>query len=319
MEVSHTYYMAPVRGITDLVYRNCFSEFFKGVDCAVAPFIQTVKGNQVKGSHLQENTPEQNQTPTIPQIIGKNPRHFIDLAGQLADVGNTAVNWNLGCPYPTMTKKRCGSGLLPYPEEIDRFLDNVCSDSPLTLSVKMRLGLKHPDDIFKILPILNRYPIDHVTIHPRLGTQMYAGAVDLDTFGQCLENLDHPVIYNGDLTTADQYFVLKQRFPGVTAWMLGRGLLANPCLLEEIRQGTACSPGDRTKRIRAFHTALFEGYSKRLSGPTHQIQRLVSHWEYLHTSLPFGITLLTKIKKAHTLAEYHTAIGRGFGGFDNKT
>jgi tRNA-dihydrouridine synthase B len=319
MEVSHTYTLAPVRGITDLVYRNCFSELFKGIDSAVAPFIQTKKGNQVKASHLLENTPEQNQTPTIPQIIGKNPNHFIDLARQLADVGNTAVNWNLGCPYPTMTKKRCGSGLLPYPEAIDRFLDSVCADSPLTLSVKMRLGLESPDDIFGILPILNQYPIEHVTIHPRLATQMYTGTVDLDTFGLCLDSLEHPVIYNGDITTVDQVAALKQRFPQVTGWMLGRGLLARPWLLEEIQQGVTYSQSDTITRIRAFHAALFEGYSQRLSGPTHQIQRMASHWEYLHTSLPFGVTLFNKIRKARTLAEYHTAIGRGFGGFDSKT
>ena len=312
MKVSHRYYLAPVRGITDLVYRNCFSEFFNGVDCAVTPFIQTVKGNQVKPAHLVECTPSQNRLSFIPQIIGKNPSHFIDLARQLADVGNTAVNWNLGCPFPTMTKKRCGSGLLPYPEEIDRFLDNVCSDSPLPLSLKMRLGLETPEDIFKILTILSRYPIEHVTIHPRLGTQMYTGAVDLDTFGLCLDSLDHPVIYNGDLTTADQVVALKQRFPKVTGWMFGRGLLARPWLLEEIQQGMSYSQSDTISRIRAFHTALLTGYAQRLSGPTHQIQRMASHWEYLHVSLPFGKKLFQKVRKTHTLAEYQTVIGRAF-------
>ena len=88
--------MAPVRGITDLVYRNCFAELFNGVDFAVAPFVQTVKGNQVKASHLLENTPSKNRLTTIPQIIGRNPSHFIDLARPLADVGNTAVTWNCG-------------------------------------------------------------------------------------------------------------------------------------------------------------------------------------------------------------------------------
>ena len=313
MEVSHTYYMAPVRGITDLVYRNCFADLFKGVDLAVAPFVQTVKGNQVKASHLLENTPSQNRLTTIPQIIGRNPSHFIDLARQLADVGNTAVNWNLGCPYPTMTKKRCGSGLLPIPEDIDQFLDRVCAESPLAVSVKMRLGLEHPDDIISIVPILNQYPLEHVTIHPRLGSQMYGGAVDLDTFARCCDMLKHPVIYNGDITTIEEYHTLEQRFPCVTAWMLGRGLLSNPWLLEEIQQGVSYTLPDKMARLRGFHTALLAGYSERLSGDTHQIQRLASHWEYLHTGLPFGVKLYNKARKAHTMADYQTVIGRAFG------
>lgn len=313
MKLSHTYYMAPVRGITDLVYRNCFAELFSGVDCAVAPFIQTIKGNQVKGSHLLENTPSENRLPTIPQIIGRNSSHFVDLARQLADVGNTAVNWNLGCPYPTQTRKRCGSGLLPYPDDIDEFLDRVCSESPLAVSVKMRLGLEQPDDILNVVPILNQYPLEHVTIHPRLSTQMYDGAVDLDTFARCCDMLKLPVIYNGDIRTVEEYDTLKQRFPEVTTWMLGRGLLARPWLLEEIQQGVSFTLADKLARIRGLHSALLAGYSERLSGATHQIQRLASHWEYLHTSLPFGEKLYHKARKAHTMADYQTIIGRAFG------
>jgi tRNA-dihydrouridine synthase len=313
MQTAQTFYLAPVRGITDLVYRNCFAECFKGVDVAVAPFVQTVKGREVKASHWLENTPSQNRMPTIPQIIGRHPSHFIDLARQLADVGNTAVNWNLGCPFPTQTRKRCGAGLLPHAEEIDEFLETVCSKVHLSMSVKMRLGLDHPGDILKILPILNRYPIEHVTIHPRLGTQMYTGHVDLETFGRCLEILDRPVIYNGDIATLEQFQTLKQRFGQVQGWMLGRGLLANPCLIEEIHQQAPLPLAEKVTRIRAFHAALFQGYSQRLSGPAHQIQRMVSHWEYLHAALPFGERLFGKAKKARTLADYHTAIGRAFG------
>jgi tRNA-dihydrouridine synthase B len=313
MKVSHTYIMAPVRGITDLVYRNCFAELFKGVDFALAPFVQTVKGNQVKASHLRENTPSHNHLSTLPQIIGRNPSHFIDLAKQLADVGNTAVNWNLGCPYPTQTRKRCGAGLLPYPEEIDQFLDRVCAESPLAVSVKMRLGLEHPDDSIRIVPILNQYPLEHVTIHPRLGTQMYGGSVDLDTFARCCDMLNLPVIYNGDITTLEEYDLLEQRFPRVTSWMLGRGLLANPWLLEEIQQGVSIALPEKMARIRVFHQALLAGYSERLSGPTHQIQHMASHWEYLHVSLPFGEKLFDKIRKTRSLADYQTVIGRAFG------
>ncbi len=313
MKVSHIYCMAPVRGITDLVYRNCFVDLFKGVDFAVAPFVQTTKGSQVKPSHLLENTPAKNRLTAIPQIIGRHPSHFVNLATQLADVGHTSVNWNLGCPYPTMTTKKCGSGLLPYPEQIDRFLDHVCSDLPVTLSVKMRLGLNRPNEITEILPILNRYPLAHVTIHPRLGIHMYTGTVDLDTFGLCLDGLDHPVIYNGDITTLEQHHALQCRFPKVTTWMLGRGLLANPCLAEEIQQGTPTPLADKITRIRALHTALLEAYVQRLSGETHQIQKLASHWEYLHTNLPFGARLYSKVRKARSMAAYQTIIGRAFG------
>ncbi len=301
-------YLAPVRGITDQVYRNAFARHFQGIDRAVAPFVSTLKGDQVKASHLRECDPELNHLPTIPQIIGKNPNHFIELARQLAELGNQEVNWNLGCPYPTMTKKRCGAGLLPHAQDIDRFLDTVCAESPIKLSIKMRLGLSCPDEIMPILPVLNRYPLEEVIIHARVATQMYKGPIDLNALGRCCEAMKHPVVYNGDLWTSEDLFGLRQRFPEIQAWMLGRGLLANPFLPEEIRQDIALTANRKRARLKAFRDDLLEGYTRRLSGPTHQLQRLCSQWEYLQHSVPNGHRLLRKLKKARTLSSYHRLV-----------
>jgi tRNA-dihydrouridine synthase B len=305
-------YLAPIRGITDLVYRNAFAQHFQGIDRAVAPFVATLKGDQVKASHLRECHPEQNHLPTVPQIIGKNPDHFIELARQLAELGNQEVNWNLGCPYPTMTKKRCGAGLLPHAQDIDRFLDTVCSKSPIRLSVKMRLGLCCSEEGTAILPVLNRYPLKEVIIHPRLASQMYKGPIDLDAFARCCEDLKHPVVYSGDLGTPADVLHLRQRFPTIQGWMLGRGLLANPFLPEEIRQTTALTTDRKRARLKAFHDSLLKGYIQRLSGPTHQLQRLCSLWEYLQHSVPNGNRLLRKIKKMSTLSNYHLLVESWF-------
>jgi tRNA-dihydrouridine synthase B len=299
-----TLYLAPIRGITDLIYRNAFAQHFQGIDSVLAPFVSTIKGNQVKATHLAEYHPTHNHLPTIPQIIGKNPQHFIDLARQLAELGNQEVNWNLGCPYPTMTKKRCGAGLLPHAQDIDRFFDTVCAKLPIKLSVKMRLGLHCAEELTPLLPILNQYPLAKVIIHPRVGVQMYTGRVDLNGFAQCCEDLKHALVYNGDLRTPEDVHLLRQRFPMIQGWMLGRGLLANPFLAQEIRQGISLTSDQKRTRLKAFHDSLLEEYSQRLSGPTHQLQRLCSHWEYLQHSVPNGDRLSRRIKKTKTLAQY---------------
>lgn len=303
-----TLYLAPIRGITDLIYRNAFAQHFQGIDRALAPFVSTLKGNQVKATHLRECHPEHNHLPTIPQIIGKNPDHFIELSRQLAELGNQEVNWNLGCPYPTMTKKRCGAGLLPHAQDIDRFLDTVCPRLSIRLSVKMRLGLHCSDELNPLLPILNQYPFKEVIIHPRVAAQMYAGPIDLNTFARCCETLKHSVVYNGEIWTPEDMLKLHQRFPRIQGWMLGRGLLANPFLAQEIRQGVTLTPDQKRTRLKAFHDSLLQGYTQRLSGPTHQLQRLCSHWEYLQHSVPNGGGLLRKIKKTKTLAQYRLLV-----------
>ncbi len=299
-----TFYLAPIRGITNRIYRNCFAELFENMDAAITPFIQTAKGHQVKPAHLVECDPSQNRMPIIPQIIGRDPDQFVELARQLADLGNKAVHWNLGCPSPTMTKKRKGAGLLPYPEAIDRFLDQVCSQLPLTLSVKMRLGLETPEECLAVIGVLNRYPLQHVTIHARLGSQMYTGPVDLEAFGHCCEQLNHPIIYSGDIYSVDDYQRLHPLFPQVRAWMLGRGLLCNPHLLQEIKDNAAIPLSDKMTRLALFHKNLFEQYSQRLAGPAHQLQQMLGHWSYWCQSIPNGERHLKKIRRAKTLTSY---------------
>ena len=307
-----TLLLAPIRGLTDLVYRNALAQCFPGLDGAIAPFVLTVGGNQVKATHLAECTPDQNQLPTIPQIIGKNPQQFVDLARQLEEVGNPQVNWNLGCPYPTMTKKQCGAGLLPYPDQIDHFLETVCSQLSLKISIKLRLGLESKDEIIALLPILNRYPLEHVTIHPRLAQQMYEGEIDLECFEHCCHKLTVPVIYSGDIQTFDDLQDLQNRFGQVQGWMLGRGLLANPLLLEQCKGGMAGSPEDKKQQLKKFHALLFDGYCQRLSGAKHQLQHLLNHWEYLGQAVGCDPRLLKKLQKVKCLSRYRDLATRIF-------
>ena len=65
-----------------------------------------------------------------------------------------------------------GRGRVPGPDRARR-----CR---CALSIKMRLGRTTPDEIFKLLPVLDRYPLSQIVIHPRTARQMYGGRPDLD-------------------------------------------------------------------------------------------------------------------------------------------
>ena len=298
-------YMAPVRGITDIIYRNLFHENFGGIDVAVTPFITTVRGDQIKESQKGEFIPEDNKIPIIPQIIGKSAKNFITLSKTLFDLGNGEVNWNLGCPHPTMTKKRCGSGLIAHAELVDRFLDEVCNAIPNKLSVKVRLGLENKDELSAIIPLLNSYPISEVTIHSRTGKQMYKGDVDHDMFEVYMKQIEPPVIYNGDIYNLDDFNVLKARFPAVNKWMLGRGLFSNPLLAQEIKAGKTFTDAEKAQRVIDFSDKLLNLYQKRLSGDAHLIQKMVSHLEYLHKSIPQGKKKFKQLKKTKDLSLFN--------------
>jgi tRNA-dihydrouridine synthase B len=310
--MSFKLYLAPLRGLTDYIYRNTFSRHFGGFDAAVAPFIPTLKAIRVKPSHLKDVLPENNPAMSIvPQIIGNNHENFIPLARQLSDLGYKTVNWNLGCPFPMVAKKQRGSGLLPYPDKIDHFLEKTVPAIPNRLSIKVRLGRKTPDDIFKLIPIFNRYPLQDIIIHPRTGIQMYEGEPDLEAFASCLEMTHHRVMYNGDITDLSSFRNLSERFTNTTCWMIGRGAVINP-FLPAIIKNASNSFHNQVETFRCFYEELFEEYQQVLSGPGHLLERMKGFWTYFSQAFKDGRKIRKKIHRALKLPRYLEIVERFF-------
>jgi tRNA-dihydrouridine synthase B len=304
--------MGPMRGFTDHIYRNTFSEHFGGYDLAVAPFIVDVAGGKIGTKHVKGLMPEDNTgMPVVPQILSKSADRFIALANYLFDLGYETVNWNLGCPFPMVVKKKRGSGLLPHIDLITAFLDKVMAAIKGRLSIKTRLGLKVKDDIFKLIPVLNRYPLDEIIIHPRIGIQRYAGEVDLSAFEACLTEIDHPVVYNGDIRSVADINGLIKRFPGVNRWMIGRWALVDPFLAMMIKTGDGI-PADRIEQMRQFHDVLFKRYQKILFGPSHIVNKMKGFWQYFSKPYEGPQNPMKKIKKARTPEQYLDLVERFF-------
>ncbi len=297
--------LAPLRGLTDSVFRSVYAAHFGGLDGAVAPFVAAT-GAKASDRLLADLKPERNQgLPVEPQILGNDPKTFLDTALRLARLGYGSVNWNLGCPFPMVARKMRGSGLLNHPGRIEAFLDQVMPALSLRLSVKMRLGRHDSDEIFTLLPIFDRYPLDAIVIHPRTGVQMYAGGVDLETFGRCLEATRHRVVYNGDIRTPEDLACIAERFHRVEDFMIGRGVLVDSFLPSRIRGRSL--PADPAGRLMCFYDELLGAYSQRLSGPGHLVDRMKGFWRYLAYSFANAERVWRRMRRVRDLAAYRDA------------
>jgi len=306
-------YLAPVQGITDRIYRNLFPVYFKGVDMAIAPFISPSKKMKPENNILREVYPDKNTgIPTIPQIMSSKPDDFTKLANVLYDIGCGTVNWNLGCPFSMVVKKGRGAGLLCYPDRIESFLTKTMPAIKSKLSIKLRIGLKYPDEVLLLIPIFNQYPLDELIIHPRTAVQMYEGEVDLDIFEQCLNLSKHRIVYNGDINSLEKLEMLSKRFRSIDRWMIGRGLLANPFLAEKIKFNTEKPYDEKIKIIRAFHDNLFDEYSKILSGPSHITNKMKEIWAYMGSFFENGRKIQKRINKTHHRDNYIDVINKIF-------
>ena len=283
--------LAPMQGLTEVMFRRVYEECFPGaIALAVSPFLSLTHGNLADAwDKIEDVLPENNvgSIPVIPQILGKEPDEFVALGNRLYELGYSELNWNMGCPMRKVAAKHRGSGILPYPDEVRSILDNVLPQLKPHLSVKVRLGLKSTDDIFRLIPVLNDYPLASVTVHPRLGRQQYNGHPDLDTFARVLPMLKAPVVYNGDIVTGADARGIRERFPGVADLMVGRGVLYRPTLPLDIADPDRDTSNDL--RLAAhFIERLVQEILSTMPTDQARIRKKKEYWCLIWKSLPIS-------------------------------
>lgn len=300
---------SPLQGYTEYKFRNAFEKYFGGIDFFYAPYIRLQGEKEIKASNKRDLLPENNhEVKVLPQVMCKSAEDFLLVADYVKSLGYSELNWNLGCPYPMVTNRGMGAGLIREAEKVTAILDEVFAKSDIEISIKMRLGNESPQEAELLLPLLDAYPIKHITIHPRLGKQQYKGCVDLASFEHCLDLSKHPIIYNGDIHSIDQFRKLQERFPQQSQWMLGRGILFDPFLPQMIRQNSSEYPINGKEIFERFHNELLEAYSQSLSGEKHLLLKMFSFWEYFSELFSNSHKCLKKFKKAQNMRAYEVAV-----------
>ena len=293
------YYFAPMEGLTDRIYRDIHARFFPGLDRYYTPFFSPTMHHSLTSKEARE-LPMAEETPvcTIPQILTKSAEDFLWMANLCAERGYTEVNLNAGCPSGTVTAKGKGAGMLANTEELDHFLEQVFTSSPLPVSVKTRIGVQSSEEWPAILEVYNRYPIKELTVHSRVRKAFYAGTVEEDCFRYAVEHSKNPLCYNGDLNTKEDIDRVQKDYPEVEAVMIGRGLIARPDML-------STDKADSQKLI-SFYDALLEAYLIAFGGSRNAMFRLKEHWHYLLPCFADSEKLGKKLRKTTDLQEYRT-------------
>lgn len=307
--MSITLLSSPLQGFTDYRFRNVVQKYFGGIDTYYAPYIR-LNGKFVITPQYERDIQLRNNTTleVIPQIMTNDADEFIFVTKYIQKLGYKELNWNLGCPYPMVINRGMGSGLINDPEKINHILDRVHSETDVIVSMKMRMGYAHNEEILDTFPILDKYPLKNIAIHARIGQQLYKGGVDWDGFERCLENTRHKIYYNGDITSVESFKAVAERFPSIDHWMIGRGLIADPFLPSMIKANSDEYPADRFDKLRLFHDDLQRDFQGALSGDKHVIMKMLSYWEYMATPLSNPTKIVKKVKKTKTLDAYEDAV-----------
>tara|TARA_R110000765_G_scaffold124118_3_gene221221 strand:- start:1424 stop:2368 length:945 start_codon:yes stop_codon:yes gene_type:complete len=307
--MSVTLLSSPLQGFTDFRFRNAFHKYFGGIDTYYAPYIRLNGKMVIKNSYQKDLQPENNTTlEVIPQVMTGDADEFLFVVKYIQSLGYKELNWNLGCPYPMVTKQGMGSGLICNPEKIEHILKRAHEETDVVVSMKMRMGYENAEEILDVFPILDSYPLKNIAIHARIGKQLYKGGVDLDAFQRCVESTKHKLYYNGDITTVAKFTEMKERFPTIDHFMMGRGLIADPFLPSMIKNNTSEYPKDRWKIFSEFHDTIYRQYDEALSGPTPIKMKMQGFWEYFSQATSNPQKAFKKIKKANNPKAYQQAV-----------
>ena len=336
------YYFAPLEGITGYVYRTVHHRHFPGIDRYYMPFVAPNYTMHFKEKEKQDIDPAHNEGfNAVPQILSNKADETLWAVEELADRGYREINLNLGCPMPTVARKKKGSGLLKFTDELDEYLDGVYNGlakrqqelPPVTLSIKTRLGTDSTDEAENLVRIYNRYPVSELIVHPRCQADLYRGTPDREAFLTVLRSSVNPVVYNGDILCPEDVREIERACSealrggqavegqqrgraqaggtqgsetpeGIESVMIGRGLLADPSLVRQCRGGT----GITAQELSDFHDELYQRYREILPGDKVVLNRMKELWSYMGRLFPDGAKCLKEIRKSGTKAQYEAAV-----------
>lgn len=295
-------YSAPLQGFTDAVWRRLHVSVAGGVDTYYTPFLRVERG-EPRRRDIRDIT----GSVAVPQILFRDITEFRILTDAVRSAGHQRVDLNMGCPFPPQTRHGRGAALIANPillAEVAREMEERYAD--MTFSVKMRLGMKEPDEWKGVIGILNRMPLAGIVIHPRVASQQYGGVLHDSQVEKFLEEAAHPVIFNGDILTPADCADVMSRHPGVAGVMIGRGLLQRPSLAAEIAAGEEWSEQRRLDTLLRLNAEILDEYRDTLCGDAQVLMKIKPYWEYAEPVI--GHRAAKAIRKAGSMNTFLAAV-----------
>jgi tRNA-dihydrouridine synthase len=160
----------------------------------------------------------------------------------------------------------------------------------------------------RILDIYNQYPLKELIIHPRTQSDYYKNHPHLEAFEYAVQNSKCPICYNGDIFNLQDLLFIQNRFPTVDKFMLGRGLLMNPGLVEMLETGAM----PEKDRIKQYHDQIYDNYKAVSYGEHNVLFKMKELWTYMSFIFEDSKKYSKKIKKAERLWSYDQAVDEIF-------
>ncbi|MEH7505554.1 tRNA dihydrouridine synthase DusB [Neobacillus drentensis] len=230
IEMKNPVVLAPMAGVCNSAFRLTVKEFGAGLVCAEMVSDKGIVFKNEKTMNMLYI--DEREKPLSLQIFGGERETLVE-AAKFVDKNTNAdiIDINMGCPVPKITKCDAGAKWLLDPNKIYEMVSAVVAEVEKPVTVKMRMGW----DEQHIFAVKNAQAVERaggkaVSLHGRTRVQMYEGKANWDIIREVKQNLNIPLIGNGDVQTPqDAKRMLDET--GVDGVMIGRAALGDPWMI----------------------------------------------------------------------------------------
>jgi tRNA-dihydrouridine synthase len=172
-------------------------------------------------------------------------------------------------------------------------------------TVKTRLGFDSPEVFDELLPIFARHSLDLLTVHGRTVKEMYRTEVHYDYIARAVAAVPCPVLANGNVYSAQKAEEVLA-LTGARGLMIGRGVIRNPWLFQQIRQHQR---GEQVfvpigRNVLEYVRALYETVRPPQIRETAHIQKMKKYLNYIGLGIEPSGQFLHDIRRVTTEAEF---------------
>lgn len=303
------FFMAPMAGITDVVFRTLIREL--GAQIVISELVSSeglVRGGAKTLELMQFCDKER---PVGIQLFGHDIDTIKRAAKIVEDQGADFVDINLGCPVKKVVCDGGGAAWLKDPNKLGDMLSEVKSVLRIPLSIKIRTGWDEScRNAHEIVEVASKVGIAWVAIHGRTRSQGYAGSADWELIKQIAHVSPIPIIGNGDILTAEE---ANGKLNGDYSHgvMIGRGALKNPWIFRECL-GHAVEEKNFLKLIERHFALAIEN-----KGSQRAYLSLKKFMGWYAAGFPYASTFRSQIFKTKDIDELWKICADFFGALKN--
>jgi len=229
------FFLAPLAGYTDLPFRSVVKKFGCDMTFSEMTNVNAIAYNNEKTQKMMQKSPL--EKPYFVQIAANNVENAVKAVEIINEIDwIDGIDINLGCPVNKARRSGFGGVLLKDEnlELLKKIVSSIVKTSKKPISAKMRLGF---DEIVAVerAKLLEDLGVEFLTVHGRTVKQMYKGEANYEEIKKVVENVNIPVIANGDITDFKKAeYVLN--FTGASGVAIGRGAVGRPWIFLEMKQ-----------------------------------------------------------------------------------